>query len=159
VGTPAHAVHTPVYSDVDDGDTRPGSGDEALRIFGVTGPRSIDSSVLITGSCFENDLGDPTDTTAAIRTALTSVATTAAGAGGVAGWVIAGAAVLAIGVTYIVDLVGADDGINGTLAISLTDADADARTASVNPAMLDPMHFDGGDDDGIYDAYLKLRRV
>jgi hypothetical protein len=159
IGTPAHAVHTPVYGDVDDGDTRPDSGDENLRIFGVTGARSIDSSVLITGSCFENDLGDPSDTTSAIRTALTSVATTAAGAGGVAGWVIAGAAVLAIGVTYIVDLVGADDGINGTVAISLTEGDADARTASVNPAILDPMHFDGGDDDGIYDAYLKLRRV
>jgi hypothetical protein len=158
-GTPAHAVSTPVYSDVDDGDTRPDSGDENLRIFGITGARSIDSSILITGSCFENDLGDPSDTTSAIRTALTTVATTAAGAGGVAGWVIAGASVLAIGVTYIVDLVGADDGINGTIAISFTEADADARTAATNPVILDPMHFDGGDDDGIYDAYLKLRRA
>ena len=58
--------------------------------------------------------------------------------------------------TYIVDLVGADDGINGTIAISFTEGDADARTATTNPVILDPMHFDGGDDDGIYDAYLKL---
>ena len=32
-------------------------------------------------------------------------------------------------------------------------------TAAVNPAIFAPLHFDGGDDDGIYDVYLKLRRV
>jgi hypothetical protein len=158
-GTAAVAVHTPVYQDVDDGDTRPTSGDENLRLFGFTGPRSIDSSVLVAATCFENDLGNPEDTTKAIRTALTTVATTAASAGGVAGWIVAGVAVVGIGVTYLVDLIGADDQIGGTLAISLTEADADARTASVNPVMLDPLHFDGGDSDGIYDAYLKLRRA
>lgn len=41
----------------------------------------------------------------------------------------------------------------------MTEADADAATGSVNPAMLPTLHFDGGDDDGIYDLYLKLRRV
>jgi hypothetical protein len=157
--TPAQAFHTPVYEDVDDGDTRPSSGDENLRLFGFTGPRAIDSSVLVTASCWENDLGDVSDTTDAVRAALTVVATKAAAAGGVAGWVIAGVAVVGIGVAYIVDLVGADDGIEGTRAISLTEADADAATSSVNPAILPTLHFDGGDDDGIYDLYLKLRRV
>ncbi len=158
-GSAAFATHTPVYGGVDDGETRPGSGDENLRLFGFTGPRAIDSSVLVTASCFENDLGDPTKTTNAIRTALTAVATKAAAAGGVAGWIVAGVAVVGIGVTYLVDLVGADDGINGTQALSLTQAEADGRTASVNPHLFPPLHFDGGDDDGIYDVFLKLTRV
>jgi len=157
-GTPAQALHTPVYSDVDDGDTRPESGDANLRVFGFTGPRTIASSVLITASCFENDLGNPEETTSAIRTALTTVATTAAGAGGVAGWIVAGAAAVAIGVTYLVDLIGADDTINGTHAISLTQAEADARTAG-GPYVFPALHFDGGDGDGIYDVYLRLRRA
>lgn len=158
-GTAAVAVHSPVYEDVDDGDTRPDDGDENLRIFGFTGPRAIASSVLMTGSCFEHDLGDVTETTNAVRTALTAVATKAAAAGGVAGWVVAGVAVVGIGVSYLVDLIGADDAINGTLALSLTEADADAKTAAVNPFLFPPLHFDGGDGDGIYDAYLRLRRV
>ena len=157
-GTPAQGFHTPVYSDVDDGDTRPESGDANLRVFGFTGPRAIASSVLITASCFENDLGNPEETTSAVRTALTTVATTAAGAGGVAGWVVAGAAAVAIGVTYLVDLIGADDTINGTQAISLTQAEADARTAG-GPYVFPALHFDGGDGDGIYDVYLRLRRA
>jgi hypothetical protein len=158
-GTSAQAFATPVYEDVDDGDTRPSSGDQNLRIFGFTGPRPIASSVLVTGTCFEHDLGDVSDTTDAVRAALTAVATKAAAAGGVAGWIVAGVAVVGIGVSYLVDLIGADDKIGGSLALSLTQADADARTASVNPALFPPLHFDGGDDDGIYDAYLKLRRV
>jgi hypothetical protein len=158
-GTAAVAVHSPVYEDVDDGDTRPSSGDENLRIFGFTGPRSIDSSVLVTGSCFEHDLGDVSETTNAVRTALTAVATKAAAAGGVAGWIVAGVAVVGIGVTYLVDLIGADDSINSSIALSITEADADAKTAAVNPFFYAPLHFDGGDGDGIYDAYLKLRRV
>jgi hypothetical protein len=158
-GTPANAVHTPVYEDVDDGDTRPSSGDENLRLFGFTGPRAIDSSVLVTATCFEHDLGDVSDTTDKVRSALTAVATKAASAGGVAGWVIAGVAVVGIGVSYLVDLIGADDQINGTRAFSMREVDADAATAAVNPAILPVLHFDGGDDDGIYDLYLKLRRV
>ncbi len=158
-GTAAVAVHTPVYEDVDDGETRPDSGDENLRIFGFTGPRAIASSVLVTGSCFENDLGDVSDTTDAVRTALTAVATKAAAAGGVAGWVVAGIVVVGIGVSYLVDLIGADDSINSSLALTVTEADADAKTNAVNPFFYPPLHFDGGDGDGIYDAYLKLRRV
>ena len=158
-GTAAVAVHTPVYQDVDDGDTRPESGDENLRLFGFTGPRAIDSSVLITASCFENDLGDVSETTNAVRAALTTAATTAAGAGGWVGWIVAGVAVAGIGVTYLVDLIGADDQISDTIALSLTEAQADGNTSAVNPYIFDPLHFDGGDADGIYDVYLRLRRV
>ena len=89
-GTSAQAYATPVYEDVDDGDTRPGSGDEGLRLFGFTGPRAIASSVLISATCFEHDLGDVSDTTDAVRAALTAVATKAAAAGGYVGWIVAG---------------------------------------------------------------------
>ena len=158
-GTAAVGVHSPVYEDVDDGDTRPSGGDQNLRLFGFTGPRAIDSSMLVTASCFENDLGDVSDTTDKVRSALTTAATTAAGAGGVAGWIVAGAAAIAIGVSYLVDLFGADDQISDTIPLSLTEAQADALTAGVNPSFFAPLHFDGGDDDGIYDVYLKLRRA
>jgi hypothetical protein len=157
-GTPAWGFHTPVYEDVDDGDRRPSSGDENLRLFGFTGPKAIDSSVLITAICMENDLGDVSDTTDAVRTALTAVAKAGASAGGVAGWIVAGVSVLGIGVTYLVDLIGADDQIGSSIALSLTEAEADSRTSSVNPHIFPPLHFDGGDDDGIYDVYLKLER-
>ena len=158
-GTAAVGVHSPKYEDVDDGDTRPSSGDQNLRLFGFTGPRAIDSSMLITAACFESDGGDLSETTDAVRAALTTAATTAAAAGGVAGWIVAGAAVIGIGVSYLVDLFAADDQIGDTIPLSLTEAQADATTAAVNPAIFPPLHFDGGDDDGIYDVYLKLRRV
>ncbi len=158
-GTAAVGVPTPIYEDVDDGNTRPSNGDQNLRLFGFTGPRAINSSMLVTASCFESDGGDLSDTTDAIRSALTTVATTAAGAGGVAGWIVAGAAAIGIGVSYLVDLFAADDQIADTIPLSLTEAQADATTAAVNPAIFPPLHFDGGDDDGIYDVYLKLRRV
>lgn len=158
-GTAAQAFATPVYEDVDDGDTRPSSGDQNLRLFGFTGPRAIASSVLVSATCFEHDLGNVSETTNAVRAALTAVATKAAAAGGYVGWIVAGVAVVGIGVAYLVDLIGADDKIGGSLALSLTQADADARTAAVNPHFFPPLHFDGGDGDGIYDVYLKLRRA
>jgi len=158
-GTTAQGFHSPVYEDVDDGDTRPGKGEENLRLFGFTGPRDIASSVLITATCFEHDTGDVSETTDALRKALTSVATTAASAGGVAGWIVAGVAVVGIGVSYLVDLIGADDQIGKSIALSLTEAQADSLTTAVNPYVFPPLHFDGGDDDGIYDVYIKLRRV
>ena len=158
-GTAAVGFHSPVYEDVDDGDTRPQSGDENLRLFGFAGPRAIDSNVLATATCFEHDLGDVSETTDKVRAALTAVATKAAAAGGVAGWIVAGAAVIAIGVSYLVDLIGADDQIGGTRQVSLNQAQADASTNGSNPFFFPALRFDGGDDDGIYDVYVKLRRV
>ena len=143
---------TPVYEDVDDGDTRPGSGDENLRLFGFTGPRAIDASVLISGHLLRarsrRRVGH--DRCGPCR------AHRGRDEGGrrrrLAGWIVAGVAVLGIGVSYLVDLIGADDKIDGSLAMSLTQADADARTAAVNPTSSRPLHFDGGDGDGIYDG-------
>ena len=48
---------------------------------------------------------------------------------------------------------------NGTSTATSDEADAGARTAAVNPHFFPSLHFDGGDGDGIYDAYLKLRRA
>ena len=158
-GVPAWGFHTPVYEGVDDGDRRPSSGDEDLRLYGYTGPMPIDSSILITATCIEHDLGDVTDITNTIRTALTASAKAGVSAGGVAGWIVAGVSIVGIGVTYLVDLIGSDDQIGETIAMTLTEAEADEKTASVNPYYFPPLHFDGGDDDGIYDVYLKLRRA
>ncbi|QNP39393.1 hypothetical protein [Lysobacter solisilvae (ex Woo and Kim 2020)] len=158
-GTAAIGYHTPVYEEVDDGDTRPGSGDENLRLYGFAGPRALDSNVLVTATCFEHDLGDVSDITDKVRAALTAVATKAAAAGGVVGWIIAAAAVIGIGVSYLVDLIGADDQIGGTRQVSLNQAQADSLTAGSNPYVFPALRFDGGDDDGIYDFYLRLRRA
>jgi hypothetical protein len=117
-GTPAYGVHTPVYEDVDDGDRRPSTGNAGLLLYARTGPKEIASSLLITTACFESDGGDPSETTEDLRTALTAAATTAASAGGVVGWVVAGGAVLAIGVTYLVDLLVGDDQIGNTIGLS-----------------------------------------
>lgn len=157
-GVAAIAKHTPEYGDVDDGDRRPNSGSENIRLYGFAGSAPIESNLLITGNCFEHDLGDISDTTDAIRTALTSVAGTAAGAGGLAGWIVAGAAVIAIGVSYLVDLWGADDPIGETQSIVLTQADADNYTSGSSTIVLPSMRFDGGDDAGIYEGFLTLRR-
>jgi hypothetical protein len=46
-----------------------------------------------------------------------------------------------------------------SLAEKLTEAQADANTSAVNPFLFAPLHFGGEDDDGIYDVYLRLRRV
>lgn len=158
-GTAAVGFHTPVYEDVDDGDTRPSSGDENLRLFGFAGARPIDSNVLVSATCFEHDGGDISETTDKVRAALTAVATKAAAAGGVAGWIVAAAAVVAIGVSYLVDLFAADDQIGGTRQLTLNQAQADASTNGSNPFFFPALRFDGGDDDGIYDVYLKLRRA
>ena len=152
-GTPAMGFHTPVYEDVDDGDRRPKSGDEHLRLYG---PKAIDSPILIMATCMEHDLGDVTEMTEGARTMLTMVAQVGASAGGAVGWIVAGAAVIGIGVTYLIDLFGADDQIGSSIALSLAEASADAKTSSVSPYVFPSLRFDGGDDDGIYDVCLKL---
>ena len=157
-GVAAIAKNTPVYQDVDDGDRRPGSGSENIRLYGFAGPAPIASNLLITGNCFEHDLGNVRNITDKVRSALTSVAGTAAGAGGVAGWVVAAAAVIAIGISYLVDLWGDDDPIGETQSLVLTQADADNLTNGSSTVVLPAMHFNGGDDAGIYDGYLTLRR-
>ena len=157
-GVQAWGFHTPVYGDVDDdGDRRPPRGKENLRIFGFTGPRNIDSSVRITATCFEHDLGDVSAITNKIRTALTSVAT-ATTKGGPTGWIIAGSAIIAISLSYLVDLFGADDQI-AKLGSTLSESQADSLTKTDNPYKFPAIRFDGGYDDGIYGIFVELERV
>ncbi len=92
------------------------------------------------------------------RVFLTSAATTAAKAGGY-GWLGAAACAIAIGVSYLIDMFGADDQIDRTRDYFLDAGKASGLTTHVNPARIAPLHFDGGDSDGIYDIYMKLRRV
>ncbi len=94
-----------------------------------------------------------------LRSSLTTVATTAAGIGGPAGWIVAGVAGIGVAITFLVDLWADDDQIGDVLAVAFTEAQANAATSTVNPAVLAPLHFDGGSDDGIYDVYLKLERA
>jgi hypothetical protein len=158
-GAAAWGFNSPVYEDVEDNSRRPVTGEEGLRIFGYVGPRTIDSSILIMASCFEHDLGDVSSVTNEIRTLLTAVATTAASIGGPVGWIVAGVAVIGIGVTYLVDLIGADDQIGGAATFTLTESQADSLTNAANIHNFLPLRFDGGDGDGIYDVFLKLQRV
>lgn len=159
IGTSAWAISTPKYEDIDDGETAPASGAQMLRLFGAAGAKDISSTILITASCFEHDFGNITKITDAVRAGLTAAATKAASAGGTVGWLIAGASVISIAVSYIVDLWADDDQISSTMSQTVTEAEADAKTSSVNPSWFNPLFFFGGDDDGAYDVHLLLRRV
>lgn len=156
--TPAWGVNTPIYEGVNDGDKRPDDGEEDLSLYGKAAAKPIDSPFLIAGTCMEHDNGVPSKVSAGLRASLTTVATTAAGIGGPAGWIVAGAAAIGVGVTFLVDLWGEDDQIGDVETRGMTEAQAESLTGSVNLRVLNPMHFDGGSTDGIYDAYLKLAR-
>lgn len=157
-GTSAWSVHSDTYGDVDDGDRRPSSGDAGLMVYGQVAPKPIASPFLVVATCMEHDDGEPSEVSAGLRTSLTTVATTAAGIGGPAGWIVAGAAAIGVGITFLYDLWAADDTIGEVQRIALTETMAESLTNDVNPRLLDPLHFDGGSDDGIYDVYVKLER-
>ncbi len=156
-GTPPNMMATPVY-EIDEGETKPDSGDQNLRLWGLAGPRAVDSSFLISATCMESDDGDVTETTNRIRGSLQAVIAPATSAAGASGWVVAGATILAIGITYLVDLFTGDSQVGNTSFLSLTQSQADSLTATADTHFFEPLHFDGGDDDGIYDAYLRLQR-
>jgi hypothetical protein len=158
--TPAFIARSPVYGDVDDGERRPREGQENLLLYGPVAPRPIDSPFLTAATCFEHDRGDPDALMKAVRSSLTTVATTAAGIGGPAGWVVAGAAAIGVGITHLIDLFGggADDQIGDVQTVAFTEAQANTATDGINPFVLPPLHFDGGGDDGIYDVFLTLER-
>jgi hypothetical protein len=157
-GTPALSARSPVYEDVDDGDRRPSSGEENIMLYGPVAPTPVDSPFLTAATCFEHDGGDVDEITKGLRSSLTTVATTAAGIGGLAGWIVAGAAGIGVAITFLVDLWADDDQIDDVQTVAFTEAQANAETSTVNPVVLPPLHFDGGSDDGIYDVYLKLER-
>lgn len=85
-GTSAFIARSPVYGDVDDGERRPREGQENILLYGPVVPRPIDSPFLTAATCFEHDRGDPDAIMKGVRASLTTVATTAAGIGGPAGW-------------------------------------------------------------------------
>jgi hypothetical protein len=154
-GSPAWAFKTPVYEDVDDGDRRPETGDQNLRLYGYTAPQPIDSPILITATCMENDWGNPEEITSKVRSGLTAAAAKVIATGNP--WLIA-TVPIAYGITYLVDLIAGDDQISSTQQLSVTEAYADGLTSGANPRWLPVMGFDGGDDDGVYGVYLKLIR-
>jgi hypothetical protein len=157
-GTPALSGRSPVYADVDDGDRRPSNGEENIILYGPVAPRPIDTPFLTAATCFEHDAGDADEMMKGLRSSLTTIATTAAGIGGPAGWIVAGAAGVGVAITFLVDLWADDDQIDDVQTVAFTEAQANAETSTVNPVVLPPLHFDGGSDDGIYDVYLKLER-
>lgn len=152
----AWAFDTPVYEDVNDGDRRPKSGYENLRLYGDTGPMAIDSPVLITATCFEHDVDDVKETVNNIRSMLIAVA--AAGASSKSKYGILVAVVAGFGYlsTYLFKDHMRDDRIGDPIALTLTEAEADTLTCSSNPVFLNPLYFNGGDDYGRYKVYLRL---
>jgi hypothetical protein len=87
------------------------------------------------------------------------MAATMAAAAGEGGWAEDCPAVVGTGVTYLLDLFGADDQLNGTIALSLSEAQAEALTSGGNPSTLPPLCFSSGDGRRLYQVYLELRRV
>ncbi len=75
-----------------------------------------------------------------------------------AGWIVAAVAAIGVGISYLVDLVAGDDQIGTIATLTLTEVQADAFTERANPHNFSPLRLDGGDGDGIYDVFLKLRR-
>ena len=157
-GIPAKAFTTPIYGGVDDGDRRPEQGDEGLRIYGETGPIPITSPVAITATCMEHDIGDVEDEVKKVAEVLTAVAKVVCSVLPVPNWIVLGLGQLEAAVSFLFDIWFADDQIGETITMTLTQATADQLTRTVQNPILPPLHFDGGDGDGIYDVYLRLTR-
>jgi hypothetical protein len=149
-GLPARTVRTPIYEDIDDGDRRPGSGSQNLRVFG---PQPMGAGVVFTGTCFEHDLGDAAETMKDISVALTS----AAGVAVLLGPIVAKVVAIGAAVTAFIASVGEDDQIGPTATLPMTQADADARTAN-SPSVMLPL-LEHKQADGHYQSFLELRRV
>ena len=149
-GQPARTVRTPIYEDIDDGDRRPGSGSQNLRVFG---PQSMGGGVAFTATCFEHDLGDAAETMKDVSVALTSAAAVAVLLGPIVAKVVA----IGAAVTGFLAEIGKDDQIGPTATLPLTQADADARTATSPSVMLPFLEHKQGD--GHYQSFLQLRRV
>lgn len=153
-GLPGYSVQSSVYEDVEDGSTR----EEVKQVYGNVAPKPIDSPFLVAAVCMEHDNGSPSEAASGLRSSLTTVATTAAGIGGPAGWIVAGAAAIGVGITFLVDLWAEDDQIGGIQTVVFTEVSTNSATSGENPVILPALHFDGGDGDGIYDVFLKLER-
>lgn len=149
-GQPARTVRTPIYEDIDDGDRRPGSGSQNLRVFG---PQTMGGGVAFTATCFERDGGDLADTMKNVSVALTSAAAVAVLVGPIVAKVVA----IAAAVTDFLANILKDDQIGPSAGLAMTQADADARTGTSPSVMLPFLEHKQGD--GHYRSFLELRRV
>jgi hypothetical protein len=150
---PPRVVKTPTYENVDDGDRRPSSGSQNLQLFG---PGRITSDLIVTAVWMEQDLGaDGVKVVNAIKVGL-GIAAAIAKATGAA----LVAAVLGAGQTVagLIESLGADDQVGAQITIALSEAEAVALTRSSARVELPRLRFNGGDSNGIYDAFLALRR-
>jgi hypothetical protein len=154
-GKEARAVRTPVYS-LNEGERGPASGSQNLRLFGPTGPAQINSDVLMMITAMEHDNSDLQDVVGTIATALTVAAAVATAAGKK---LLAAALGIASSVAGLIAAGLADDQVGNTLPFGLTNAEAEAKTASDAKVTLPALRFDGGDANGVHQVFLTLSRV
>lgn len=143
-GEPARSVTTPVFK-VKEGDRAPATGSSNTRLFGRTGPATIDSDVLITAAHFEHDAGDLAEIAKDLATILTIAAGLAKGAKKDLASTVLGALAL---LTGILAGIAADDPVGNPASLLLTESDADAKTATTAQVVLPALKFDGGDPNG-----------
>lgn len=151
-------VVTPEYTGVDDGERRPSSGSQNLRLFGETGPALIDVNrpLVITATPFERDPGGGAQA-AALAVAAALIITS--------GLLIeippAAAALLIAGLLtgLIAGLGFGDDQLGPTLQIVLSSAEAESLTASAPLVTLPELNFTPGFFGAKYRAVLQLRRA
>ncbi len=153
-GQAGRALRTPIYENVDDGDRRPASGSQNLRLFGPAGAATIGDGVLISAACFEHDLGDAAEIVALVGDVLTAVGAVAGELGIELVALVAGALAAIAG---MIASWGQDDPVGAPAGLALTQAAADDRTS--NGPATERLRFDGGSVEGIYDATLVLRRA
>jgi hypothetical protein len=150
-GLPPRVVTTPVYSKVDDGDRRPSSGSQNLRLFG---PKELKSDMIVTGLMLESDdglLADVIDVVSVVLAAAIALVDEDTLLG----------AILSVGdsLTDLIRALVADDPVGSGQAIALTPQQAKQLTQSAATVNLPPMRFDGGDANGRYRAFLTLKRA
>jgi hypothetical protein len=151
---PPRVVKTPTYENVDDGDRRPSSGSQNLQLFG---PGRITSDLIVTAVWMEQDLGaDGVKVVNAIKFGLGIAAAIAKATGAALVAAVLGAAQTVAG---LIESLGADDQVGAQITIALSEAEAVALTRSSARVELPRLRFNGGDSNGIYDAFLALRRT
>ncbi len=150
-GNPPRVVTTPVYRKVDDGERRPESGSQNLRLFG---PQQLKSDLLITGVMLESDAGAVSEVADALRVVLAAAAALVDEDSFLGALVSAARA--AVG---LIQSLVADDPIGTAQSIVLSPRDARELTRDAAAVLLPAMRFDGGDANGKYRAFLQLRRA
>lgn len=149
-GTPPRVVTTPVYRKVDDGERRPETGSQDLRLFG---PAELKSDLLISGLFLESDGGAVADVAEVVSVVL-AAAVALVDEDTLLGAILGAAKAL----TDLVRSLVADDPVGTAQAVALSPKDAQRLTQSVAAVNLPALRFDGGDANGAYRAFLQLKR-